>query len=67
MTREITVIKKEDISGEIVADYQEVETKTNRLERAQLVDMIAELTTTLALYEKLLIDIDAKELSITPI
>jgi len=66
MTREITVIKKEDVSGEIIAEFQEVETKVNRLERAQLVDMIAELTATLAVYEKLLIDIDATIVSITP-
>lgn len=66
MAREITVIKKVDISGEIVSEFQEVATSVSKLTRTEIVGIIAELTSNLALYQKLLVDTDATAVSLTP-
>lgn len=66
MSKEIIVIKKEDVSGEIISEIQEVETTVTKLSRVEIIDIIADLTDSLALYEKLLVDVDATSVSITP-
>ena len=58
--------KKEDISGTIVGEFEEVITTLVRLPRQLIVDTITELEDELARYKKLLIDIDGTSISITP-
>lgn len=65
----ITVVKKEDKDGVIVVDVNEVKTITHSIKytRIGIIDRIAMLTQELATLEKLLVDVDAKQLSIETI
>lgn len=68
MTKTYIVKKKEDISGEIIAEVEITQSDVIDMTftRDYIVKTIAELTKELADYQKLLVDVDATVVSITP-
>jgi hypothetical protein len=68
MTTTYLVKEKKDVSGKIVAKVEITRSDVSNIEltRDYIVDRIAELTQELADLQKLLVDVDAKQLSATP-
>jgi hypothetical protein len=60
------VTKKEEINGEILAEVSQSVANTLGMPRKYIIDKIAQLTQELADMKKLLVDVDAMAVSITP-